>query len=104
MVRAGCQARRMVVWLTKGVGCGVLQHEGDDRKLRGMATGSEGLGGWRSPEGGGEDGGGSDNPRGGGDALVGQGDRGRGGEVGRCVRPCQGGSNTGLKKGRRSAA
>jgi hypothetical protein len=31
---------------------GVLEHEGEERKVRGMATWSEGLRGRRSPEGG----------------------------------------------------
>jgi hypothetical protein len=40
---------------------GVLEHEGEARKVRGIATWLEGLLGWRSLEGGGY-GGSSDNP------------------------------------------
>jgi hypothetical protein len=41
---------------------GILEHEGEARKVRGIATWLEGLLGWRSLEGGGEYGGSSDNP------------------------------------------
>jgi hypothetical protein len=73
---------------------GVLEHEGEERKVRGMATWPEGLQGRRSSEGGkmvaaaiilGR------RRRSGWPGWTG----GRGGEVGRCARSCQGGSNTG---------
>jgi hypothetical protein len=55
-----------------GDGGGVLQHEGEEREVRGMTTWPEGLRGHCSPEGG-KRWCGSDKPGGGGDTPVGQG-------------------------------
>jgi hypothetical protein len=60
------QQRRGALVVVGGNG-GVLEHEGEERKVRGMSTWSEGLQGWRSPERGG-DGCDGNNLRRGGDA------------------------------------